>query len=258
MTQLACTLSDALITLIESGNTPFEAVEIGPWFSLARTHIYRRKLSRFPFHFHASNQVALVGLVPGTLKRFRAYVEATQCPWVSVHLSTYPPGSFWFYKRFGFVLPPLDPDRVLKRLQYQVGKISRVTGRAVILENLPILPDLKHTPEIDPDFITRAISTLDCGMLLDTAHALVAAAALGQDPQTYIQRLPLDRVVQLHTSGPGIDGDRLVDAHNPLQESDYKLLEWLLGEIQPHTLTLEYFRESSELPVQLDRLRQLL
>ena len=51
---------------------------------------------------------------------------------------------------------------------------------------------------------------------------------------------------------------RLYDAHEALNEEDYRLLEWTLERVQPEWLTLEYFREDpSALLEQLQRLSSL-
>jgi uncharacterized protein (UPF0276 family) len=54
----------------------------------------------------------------------------------------------------------------------------------------------------------------------------------------------LERTAQIHLAGvrTGRDG-RLFDAHEPLTDVDYRLLEWTLARVQPAWLTLEYFRE---------------
>jgi hypothetical protein len=96
-----------------------------------------------------------------------------------------------------------------------------------------------------------------CGFLLDIGHARVSAENLGLDARDYLQCLPLERVVQVHTSGPRRVDGRLVDAHQPLQEEDYDLLEFTLAKTHPQVVTLEYIQEAGALREQLERLRNI-
>jgi uncharacterized protein (UPF0276 family) len=51
---------------------------------------------------------------------------------------------------------------------------------------------------------------------------------------------------------------RLVDAHEPLQDVDYALLDFVLENTHPQVVTLEYIRERELLRDQLFRLRSIL
>jgi len=74
----------------------------------------------------------------------------------------------------------------------------------------------------------------------------------------YLGGFPLKRVAQVHVSGPRMRGGRLVDAHEPLQEVDYALLDFVLAQTQPQVVTLEYIREREALREQLFRLRGIV
>jgi len=105
--------------------------------------------------------------------------------------------------------------------------------------------------------INRVIEETQTGLLLDLAHARIAARARGISSQEYITALPLERTQQIHLAGvrEGSDG-QLYDAHEPLMEEDYQLLEWTLERTNPQLLTLEYFREDPQaLSSQLSRLQ---
>ena len=136
-------------------------------------------------------------------------------------------------------------------------------------------------PTVLDDF--GVVAAVGCDMLLDLAHARVSADILGYDVYDYLLRLPLDRVRELHLSGPRplgrlgpkrqkiiLDNARtvadrmlfaahnLVDAHEPLDEADYALLEWTLARTQPWAISLEYFRRPQALREQLARLAAII
>jgi uncharacterized protein (UPF0276 family) len=117
-----------------------------------------------------------------------------------------------------------------------------------------------HPYLVDPTFISHVVREADCYFLLDLAHARVTAAMLGIPVRAHIQELPLDRLVEIHVSGPRPIGEqgRWRDAHESMQEEDYALLEWILNLIRPLAVSLEYWRDSTLLRKQLQRLRHLL
>ena len=135
----------------------------------------------------------------------------------------------------------------------------------VLVENMPRWS--RHGPAyvVNPAFISSVIEATRCGLLLDLAHARVAARYQGEPVRDYLARLPLDRLVEIHVSGPrplpaskGTSGGRLFDAHEPVQEPDYALLAWVLERTRPRAVTLEYSKDRAQLKAQLDRLRRLL
>jgi uncharacterized protein (UPF0276 family) len=65
-------------------------------------------------------------------------------------------------------------------------------------------------------------------------------------------------VAQLHVSGPRMHDGRLVDSHEPLQEEDYALVDFILARARPKVVTLEYIRRRDPLEEQLQRLRRIL
>ena len=199
-----------------------------------------------------------MGLLPGAARQIRAYHRCTQSPWASMHITMLRPGVFWLWRKFGWHLPPPNPDKATKRLLCQVRKLKRMINIPVILENMPSLPFGGYQFEAEPERIAYILKTANCNFLLDLSHARVSAATLNTDVHSYLNNLPLDRVVQVHVSGPRLQNGQLVDAHESLQDVDYQLLVWTLAHTRPRILTLEYFRERDELREQLYRLRKIV
>ena len=72
---------------------------------------------------------------------------------------------------------------------------------------------------------------------------MLQLTAQGRHVRSYLEKLPLERTMQIHVSGIREQYGRLRDAHESLQEEDYIVLKWLLGKSKPLVVTLEYFRE---------------
>jgi uncharacterized protein len=128
----------------------------------------------------------------------------------------------------------------------------------LIVENLDYCPGGAYEYICEPQFIAAVLAETDAGLLLDLAHARVSAARMGMPIGVYLAQLPLDRVRQIHISGPRPRDGVLADAHEPLLDEDYALLRDVLRQTKPQALTLEYFRDEVTLLEQIGRLRQLL
>jgi uncharacterized protein (UPF0276 family) len=261
MIQLTANLSDALLDLFQSDGAHVsaalvDAVEVGPWFSLAQIHRFQSQLPGWQFYFHAGNAVMALG----TARRLKAYLRATAGPWTSCHLSLLRPGYIWLALRWGWYLPSPNVPRAVDRFVRRVAALARAVDLPILLENMPAPPDEKgrYAFDADPDIINEILARTGCHLLLDLAHARVAAAGQGLDVHDYLALLPLDKVLQIHVSGPGMRDGHLRDLHEPLQEVDYALLDWVLARTRPQVVTLEYFKERQPLHEQLTRLRGML
>ena len=145
----------------------------------------------------------------------------------------------------------------------------------VLVENVPYYAHQATLRiAVQPEVIWQVVESTDAGLLLDTSHLRCAAWHLGVDERAYARALPLDRVREIHVSGPRLRGDDgLRDRHGELLNEDYALLEWLLGHTRPSVVSLEYggtgpkFEDPGEAPErndppalerQLHRLQRLL
>jgi uncharacterized protein (UPF0276 family) len=127
-----------------------------------------------------------------------------------------------------------------------------------VVQRIEPLPFDGYDFEVQTERITQVLDKTGCGLVLDTGHARISAAALGVDVYDYVNDLPLNRVVQVHVSGPRVRDGRLVDAHEPLQDVDYALLDFVLARTHPRVVTLEYIRQREALREQLFNLRDVL
>lgn len=85
--------------------------------------------------------------------------------------------------------------------------------------------------------------------------------------ETYLDRLPLDKIDEVHVCAPAMIDGELRDRHAPLDDEGYRLLEYVRARAAVKTVSLEYggygphFESRSDLSAlveQLRRLRQML
>jgi uncharacterized protein (UPF0276 family) len=258
MIRLTTNLSDPLLELFFEGKNLVDGVEVGPWLGVRQIREYRKALPGIPFYFHGGDLIAGVGLIPGRISKIVAYADCTASPWVSLHIRFWPPVMVRFMVRYGWRIPVPNPERAMRRL---IRKVLRLIPRLKV----PVLLENLEPPTLDGfDFesrtgrITEVLDRTGCGLLLDLGHARVSAAAFTMDVEEYLSGLPMDRVAQLHVSGPRMHDGRLVDSHEPLQEEDYALVDFILARARPKVVTLEYIRRRDPLEEQLQRLRRIL
>lgn len=205
-------------------------------------------------------------LDPDVLTTTKERLALTQAPWLSVHLG-YSSASVAFEKGSGFVpaphgshsnTPPLERSALLSVLGQNIRALQDALAVPLLIENLEYNPTGAYEHISEAAFIAEVLAATGVGLLLDLAHAQVSASRLDQDISAYLTKLPLERVKQLHVSGPRTDRETLFDAHEPLRETDYALLSEVLHKTDVWAVTLEYGKDEDELLGQVRRLRQLL
>jgi len=141
-----------------------------------------------------------------------------------------------------------DRLEVCRALAADVERASERFGAdAVILENLIYRgPDRAlPRPGVEPAVLGEVVRSTGCGFLLDLSHARISAGYLGEDSWSYIERMPLEHLRELHVTGIGIVEGRPQD-HLELVEADWEALERALERIRsgawrtPDTVTFEY------------------
>jgi uncharacterized protein (UPF0276 family) len=153
---------------------------------------------------------------------------------------------------------PLERETLLSSIVVNARKLAEEIEVPLLLENLDYNTTGAYEHICEPDFIREAVERSETYLLLDLAHARVSAARLGYSSEEYLDRLPLDRVRQLHVSGPRQVDGVMTDVHQPLGERDVKYLLEILERTAPWALTLEYKKNADTLVAQTDRLRSIL
>jgi uncharacterized protein (UPF0276 family) len=190
--------------------------------------------------------------------RVRATIERTESLWFSLHLG-------FANERVRFdehMLPESEPlcrEELFARIVESVRRAKAHLHVPLLLENLDYCPEGAYEHICDPEFITGVLEETDTRLLLDLGHLQVSASWLGTTPEAMLDRLPLDRLVELHISSPrplageGNNG-RLDDVHEALTDREERLLREVLGRAQPRALILEYRRDPELLRNQLGQL----
>jgi len=185
-------------------------------------------------------------------------LSAARSPWYSLHLG-FSSSEVDFIDEAMVAVSPLQPREVVfERSILVLNHLINQLDVPVLIENLDYNPTGAYEYVCEPDFITQVSDQTGAYLLLDLAHAQVTAAAFGLDVRDYINQLPLEKVRQIHLNRPGYRDGRLVDSHLDLLETDYTLLEEILGKTSPWAVTLEYNRDAKKAEEQIIRLREIV
>lgn len=91
------------------------------------------------------------------------------------------------------------------------------------------------------DFVCEVASRCEIDLLLDLSHFMITSANTGVDAMKEIDRMPLERVVEIHVSGLSLQAGVVWDDHGvPAPPEMFALLERVLERSRPRALTMEY------------------
>ena len=160
----------------------------------------------------------------------KEYFEKSNTPYISMHINA-------------MQEPIPNEEEALMVIKENVNRLRKEFGREIILENVPAFRNREeYNFYANPDFISKVIEETKCGFLFDIGHARAAAEVLDISFENYVERLPMDKLIEIHLAGcmKKIDGD-LAPNHSKMNEEDYIFLENLLKTNKTlQVVTLEY------------------
>lgn len=191
------------------------------------------------------------------LKKLKALMDWVNPAWVSDHLC-------WTgvaHKNTHDLLPLPYTEESLKHIVNRIQQVQDRLGRRIALENPSTYLEFKHSTMPEAEFIAAMANEADCHLLLDVNNVYVTCFNHRLDPQSYLDALPLDRVIQMHLSGHCHKGNHIVDTHDDHVIDEvwnlYKYVVHRAGRV-PNTM-IEWDDRIPEFPVlsaELDKARE--
>ena len=105
--------------------------------------------------------------------------------------------------------------------------VNRFGREAIVIEHIPESERLAALGGY-PALLCRLVRETGVGLLLDISHARLSARHHGCSTMEYIDRLPMDRLKLIHTTGIGQDSDGSWVDHMPMDDRDYEVLSSVL------------------------------
>lgn len=256
--RLAANVSPHVLELRQAGRVVVDYLKVGSWIGMESVADASSGLPRL---LHLGDGLSSAPPLPtGYLNNLRALVLASQGPWVSQHIAY----SCESVAHDGYSFVPARGTRLLSSAEALANIVRNARQLQahlpvpLLLEHIPPFPNAAHRHVYKPAFVSQVIQQSGCDLLLDTAHARVSAALLGIPVEGYLSGLPLGRAVEIHVSGPRVVDGVLTDVHEPMEEADYRVLEWVLAHARPQVVTLEYWKDKDAVFQQLARLAEMI
>ncbi len=183
------------------------------WFGDGDLLRLRRVTETFSAVVHGVGMsVAGAGKIPGDyLRRVREIVEICGAKYYSEHMAmTHVPGM-----DSGHLCPPVINDEGLRACIRNINQAQEALEVPLALENISYTLTLNSDHLAMADFFAEVVSATGCLVLLDVANLYINSRNHDFDPIEYLNRIPMDRVVQVHLAG-GIllASGQLLDSHS--------------------------------------------
>ncbi|SDG88201.1 DUF692 domain-containing protein [Dyella sp. 333MFSha] len=190
------------------------------------------------------------------LRRLRALADTIEPLWLSDHVSWTGVGGINSHD----LLPLPYTVEALDVLARNVLDAQDALGRALVLENPSTYLSFSDNTMDEPGFLKALCERTGCFLLLDVNNIVVSATNHGLDTEAWVERLPLDRVRQIHLAGHSLGVDMLVDTHDaPVPDTVWDLYRRFLprlGEVAVMIERDDHIPPLPELLSELDRARQ--
>ena len=164
------------------------------------------------------------------IEKQKEYFEKSNTPYISMHINA-------------LQEPIPNEEEALTVIKENVDRLRKEFEREIILENVLAFEGREeYNFFANPEFISKVIEETKCGFLFDIGHARAAAEVLNIPFDNYVERLPMDKLIEIHLAGcmKKIDG-KLTPNHSKMNEEDYIFLENLLKSSKTlQVVTLEY------------------
>ncbi len=231
--RFAVNYSTKLAELIKAGKVDFDLFKCPEWDGLLKAATAVK-----PVYLHLDIALGRDQVHKLDFDRLKRMLVETGTPHVNCHLAGTPD------LKIG---NKADRNKLLKQWIKEIDFLKKeFAGYPVISENLPFEPPI---PEFhlasDADLIRQAIIEPDTGLLLDISHARITADTLGINYQEYVEKLPLDRLHEVHITGlRRYHG--FIEDHFEMQPEDWPSAEWAAEQIrvgawrEPEIVAFEY------------------
>lgn len=222
-------------------------------------------------HCASMSMASFVPIAETTLEAIQYEANRLETPWIGEHLAFisadipigFSPNDAKGHNLLNHTVCPQLSLEVLQRVSENLALVSARFPMPLILENPPQYFKVPGSTMSMVDFIIELCRVSDIDLLLDLSHFLITSINMGLNPTKEIDRLPLERVREIHISGMNIQAGVAWDDHSiTAPETVFELLCQVLKRAKPQALTFEYnwapdFPDKVLLR-QIDRAREML
>jgi uncharacterized protein (UPF0276 family) len=185
----------------------------------------RELAERFPIVLHGVDLSVGTDLPldEGYVRQLLQVVDWVGPRWVSDHLSfTRVPGM-----NIGQLTPLSFTRASVRSVARNIRDMADRLDCPFAVENISYYFRVPPYELTEADFLTEVLTEADCALLLDLTNVQNNAVNNGYDPFEFLDRIPLDRVLQIHLAGGFWHKGILLDTHShPVPDSVFDLLRY--------------------------------
>ncbi|MEE9268922.1 MAG: DUF692 family multinuclear iron-containing protein [Candidatus Krumholzibacteria bacterium] len=235
---LAVNYSPQASELFRSGRVDFDCFKCPDWFDVLHEAQRQR-----PTYVHHELMAGQGQPRASEITNLHASIDSTTTPYINTHVAPLA-GDLVEY-------PESERYRRAQRsVRTDVERLCNTFGaQRVIVENVPWETRSDYpiaATGVDPEFVSELLEETGALLLLDLAHARMAADELEMQIRPFVEAHPLHHLRELHVTGLGEDTEGRMRESMPMRESDWQLFVWALDQIaeglwpRPWVITLEY------------------
>ena len=228
--------------LVDYVEIPFEQLRHSPQLASLQESL--------PVILHCAS-LSVAGFLPpsqATIDALHQEAERTRTPWIGEHLAFVSADGIseeaerdLTPTNLTYTLCPQLSEETVQRVVENMASFRGAFSAPLILENSPQYFSVPGSTMSMVEFIGEVASQCDAGLLLDLSHFAITSLNTRVDALKEIDRLPLERVVEIHVSGYNEQSGVVWDDHAaPAPPLVFELLERVAERARPRALTLEY------------------
>jgi len=165
-------------------------------------------------------------LDPTFLGAIAALQRRLDAPWWSDHLCWSAIGG----RPLHDLLPLPFTEEAARHVAGRVAQAQERVGAPLLLENATFYASMPGGTMDEAAFLGEVVASAGCDLLLDVNNVYVNSRNHGFDARAFIDRMPLDRVRELHVAGHTQKDGVVIDTHiGPVIDPVWDLYRYTLG-----------------------------
>jgi uncharacterized protein len=197
------------------------------------------------------------GLNKEYLKKLACLVNRLNPPWWSEHICFTNAGGI----DIGHLSPIPFNREAIDIIHRNIEDVREYIDAPLILENISYLLTVPGQEFSEPEFIAEILDCTNCGLLLDITNLHANAVNHHYDIESFLNNIPLERVVQLHFVGGQWHDGVLIDSHSQATPKEvWSIMENVMSKAPVKGIILERdenFPPFIELAKELDNARNI-
>ncbi|TNE86384.1 MAG: DUF692 domain-containing protein [Deltaproteobacteria bacterium] len=201
-------------------------------------HYLERLVAHYPAALHGVSMSLGSEEDPAHTAALGRLIEVVRPPWFSDHLCFTGAGGVNVHDLLPLPYRPEVRDHVVERIK----RVQDRFGIPFAVENVSSYLTWADSLEEEWEFLAGVVEEADCALLLDVNNVFVSSVNHGFDPITYLDHVPVDRVVQIHLAGHTIrpEGYRIDTHDHPVCDEVWELYAHTIRRLGPVSTLIEW------------------